>query len=307
MQNENLQNIELVSKGGYAIPFGPESDLLGGFFKKSLDSNFNSSLVCKNVMSVLPEIDSHNLLRRCCLAVSTESLVIDVPSSSQVVVSTSCTSSSGGGEVVRIELSEAFAKWQIPRNIFYQLPNYNEYLMSILHARVAQLELELLMKPNVLEQKLSSSWFRSSTDASKPHLKDNSKVTNFDTLLELFNSLPPRYRYNAKWMMSSNSLSKFIKLFSDKKDIYLEGVIALLGKPVEVVEELGDLILFADFKQAMVLAERLNPKMEMHSGFDNPSLVGLSLPISVGLGVVNPDAIKAGIVKDEDKDTDVQR
>lgn len=294
MQNivSNVDNgLDMVSKGYVPAERGG-IDSFSSFLTKGVEDQFNGAMTISDITTVFPKVALYNVLRQYCLSVSTDSSYIEVPSTGDVVLSTnSSVHNSSYSGPVRIYLSEEYAKWLIPRSLFQKIHGYHEYLKSIFANEIAAIEKSIFVSGKTGSEILGI--IRSiEVDQNLANIS-----IDIENLLKIKFSLQERYRRDAIFMMSSHVLSSISSLKDTTGRLIFDGFDRLLGHKVEVIDELGNNIIFSDFKQSTVLAERLNSKIEMHSNFDNPSLIGLSMPIAVGVGIINKDAIVLATVE----------
>ncbi|WP_342262044.1 phage major capsid protein [Alphaproteobacteria bacterium endosymbiont of Tiliacea citrago] len=288
---QNIANNEVVSKGYVqATGFEGDSDVFGSFLTKCSESQFNGAISFHDITSFFPQVGKNNVLRKYCLHVLTDSSSVEVPRVQGIVNSKDHNALNADiSTPVKIDLSEEYAKWLIPKSLFHKIEGYQEYLKNVFSDSINHLENKLLFdyfKDEVFqsdENKLKSNCIRG-------FLYDK-KLTFINNLLLLKGLLPSRYLTNAVFLMSKKHFKDFYSTKDDSGRFVYNGENKLFGHEIVFVDELDDKILFGDLKQGLVLAEKLYPKIEMHSKFENPNQVGLSMPVSVGFGLINNDAI----------------
>lgn len=285
--NENMQiNEAVVSKGFVPADYSVSSDSFGEFLTKSAASQFNGSITIHDITTIFPKVNKYNVLRQYCLQVFTDSSSVEVPCTKDVVLSTDDReASSKVSRPISISLSDEYAKWLIPRSLFHKISGYTEYLKHVFSDGISALEKKLFVNGSL---DANTSGILSSLSHK---LSLVGSTFSASSLLALKFRLPERYRRDAVFLMSSSMLQVISSVTDQNGRFLFDGVDKIFGHKVEVIDELDDVVLFSDFKQSTVIVERRNPKIEMHSSFDNPSVVGLSLPVSVGIGVINDDAI----------------
>ena len=109
-------------------------------------------------------------------------------------------------------------------------------------------------------------------------------------LLNLKFKLAIEFRQNGAFLMSSDMLHKLTSLKdADGRFIY-DGDTKIFGRPVIVMDEVPqNYVLFGDFKQAYIIADMEESKLEFRPV--KPGLIEVSLPLNTAGAVILPEAI----------------
>lgn len=215
--------------------------------------------------------------------------------------------------VVNIKLYPLYSKLKLSRSMFAKVADLEEYLKKQLQLQLVNLEKKVLLQGKKvsgsavqyspvglveLVQKLQNNGNDTELFFKEINDTDNSKqIPAFDNFSSVLSSLifdvPAEYHYNAVFAMPLKVLQKISNLSWDQKTLIgFDGVSKLLGYKIVILDELEDHVLFGNFKDAVVIAESDMNYIESHRDFNTPNYIGLSMPSSIGISIINGEALR---------------
>ncbi len=298
MERKFLPNVDLAydlyakkTMGGLDYSFENKSgENFSSFINKAFsDGEFSSVFSVKNTDDFFSDIpDFYNPLRAVSSHWETKSDSVEIPSVLQISsgINNDETESESRSKMELIRMFPIFAKTEWPITFFNKVEANQTYFKSLLAMRVAAVERNVFVngdgnnKPKGLLKSLEI------IDATE------SGVTA-DALLEFKLGLNVQYSNNACFMMSSTMYSSILKLQDSQNRYIFEGK-ELFGSPVHILDELGDVVLFGNFKHGYLIADmQYAGGVRTHHLYDKPGSIGLTYSSFTGAGVIDSAAIKA--------------
>lgn len=185
---------------------------------------------------------------------------------------------------VNIKLHSLYAKFRIAINLFYKINSFVDYVQNSLLMQLANLERNFFLNgPEEDDKKGLLGFFQDDMVKILPQKPSNG-------ILELMQKLSSNYQSNATFIMSNNILKILNNQSQENPQLLFNGITKLFGKDIVLMDEIGDKILFGDFKQAVVIAENKCDTIYCNSG-SVPNYVEIGLPNSIGITVVNQKAL----------------
>ena len=186
---------------------------------------------------------------------------------------------------IMIKKYERYAKMSVPLKFLSTVEQNAAYVKSLLGAAISDLE--------------RSAFISGDGDGCPIGILRNDKIKKqtckkdklYDGLLNLLCSLDTRYNNDDAGFILSSTMNRDILGIKDATGRAIFDGINLFGKKVYIMDEVGDTVLFGNFKYGYVICDMEGVELRAQHLFDRPNYIGLSLPTSCGAAVTLPDAI----------------
>lgn len=284
-------------------------------FLAKVDKSFGSVFSMKSVEDFFRDVsDFYNPFREAARIIKTYADSVEVPSMGNISYGWGTASAGHGNDnafanAVLIRCHFNHAKAKLPLNFFSKVAGNEAYVKSMLATSLSKAERSAFVSGdgNNKPYGILSAVAGGASAAQAAIVADAAAVTNgtkiaaiacelkdvVDALPDLIASLKPEYRTNASFMCSSALYGQLHKL-RDAAGRYLFDKDTLFGYKVYIVDELGDAILFGNFKQGFVIADMEGRNLnDVSASLHEPGFVSLTLSTYCGAAVVLPEAIKA--------------
>lgn len=190
-------------------------------------------------------------------------------------------------DAINIKLYPLYSKFKMNVNSFRKISDLSDYVKNQLFLQLVDLEKNAFLNGDGVNNPLGLIPIFRDNDKN---LKVIKKSSIFMDMLDFIHRLSSIYQNNATFVISSKTYYLLNQLSQDHSKLTLNGIAKLFDKNIVLMDEIGDKILFGDFKQAVVIAENECDTIHCHSS-NIPNYVEISLPNSVGIGVINKNAL----------------
>lgn len=125
-----------------------------------------------------------------------------------------------------------------------------------------------------------------------------SGVIDFDDLVTFQHSVAVAYRKSCKWYMSDAMALSLRKIKDGDGNFIWKSALTegqpdlLLGKPVEITDQVGDVVVFADLAKAYYIVDGTTGTRLIKDNITQPGFVKMHASRYVGGGLINDRAVK---------------
>lgn len=308
-------NMNLNCQGSQFISMGGAVDGFSSFLSDVLANNNNGNYLIPDREAFLNAGSYYNPIKKLATVVRSNADVVEMPAfNPESGWDDDVSSKKEEGHNVIIKLYHAYAKFMVSCNMFGKIIACDSYLKNILSIKLAALEKSAIFHGSGEKSPkgIISQYFDHCREIRK--LKDKNydgeieednefqaKDNLHDTLIEMLSKLNSAYYGNATFIISSKVYGKLLekshsdKAFQQLKELYGCNFVVMdeiiMNKKEDDSTYLNDYIILADFKQAVAIVEGTENMIKAHSEYSRPNMIGLSMPVSIGVGILNYDAI----------------
>lgn len=234
----------------------------------------------------------YNPLRKVANLMTSESTVAKIPNISAITTKFGAAGNNEGrsakAETI-INLLPNSAKLMVSEHFTKNTGSVDGYIKNLLGRALGKVEREAFVRGTKIGGKDEQVGLLSILNATNTVKAARDKVA--ENIKEAIFKLNVDYRSGACFMISSD-IQKKLALTFDKDNKAILNDNKLFGYDVHTLDEATDTIIFGNFALGYVICDLNSPEIKKYELYENPGMLGFSLPCYAGAAVTEAEAFQ---------------